>query len=239
MRPSRPLIALALGASLIVGSFSAHAATKVKPVCNLVIDPAGDGNGIDLGSTPYAPPAPQVRLPAEAAGPSIDALDLLSGDVATDKKRLTVVIRVKALATMATEAATGMTWGLYFTNGNTTFSVLAHTNPVGATNFDAAYSTPGINSLYAAGSVTGYFDLKKNEIHMTAPLELFEAQEDFKTGTKLTNINVLSGPEIAIPEATGKLGGGALLEGPTYYSDTTANGKPYALGAPSCVIPGK
>lgn len=226
MKLVRPAVALATLACL-AGGVTANAATKPKPVCNLVPDASGDANGVDLGSP----------VPATTAGSSIPALDITSVDVASDKKTITAVVRVKQLSAKSSTAPTGMSWNAQFTVGETTFFFGAHANPTGALSYDAAYESTGTNSLYANGSVTGVFDSAKNEVRITAPISLLE-QESIKLGTKITAIEGATGPEIAIPDATGLFGGGAILEGNTYISDTASGGKDYTSGALSCVKPG-
>ncbi|MDX6197655.1 MAG: hypothetical protein QOJ79_806 [Actinomycetota bacterium] len=209
----------------------ASAATKkaaVTPVCNLLTDAAGDGNGIDPGSP----------VPAQSGGPSNDAVDILSADVASDAKNITGVLRVKKLAATSSSAPTGMTWSVAFTVDTTTFSLAAHSDPTGAITYDAAHSAPGVNSLYGPG-VTGVFDTAKSELRISAPRELFAKESDLKPGTKLTGLSANAGPEVAIPDKAGAFGGGAILEGALYYADTASGGKDYLAGTPSCVAVGK
>ncbi|MCU1590745.1 MAG: hypothetical protein JWP11_2001 [Frankiales bacterium] len=226
----RPTVAVLVCASVAVAG-AAGAASKPAPpapVCNLLTDAAGDGNGIDPGSP----------VPAQSGGPSNDALDIVSADVASDAKTITGVVRVKKLAATSSSAPSGMTWSVYFTVDTTTFSLSAHSDPTGAITFDAAHSATGVNSLYGPG-VTGIFDTAKSEVRISAPRDLFAAESALKPGTKLTALTANAGPEVAIPDKAGAFGGGAILEGALYYADTASGGKDYVAGAPSCVVPGK
>ena len=233
MRAVRPLIAVAVGTSLVIG-FSAQAGVKVKPVCNLVTDAAGDANQLpsqDLSPVPATTPA---------GGPSSGPLDILSGDLAGDKKQLTGVIRVKKLSTTdPTFSPTGMAWDFGFVVEGQKLDLLANTDPTGKVTFAASYfdkTTMG-GSLYGSGSVTGVLDTVKNEVRITAPYDLFSAQATIKPGTVITGLTILTATEIAIPEATGKLGGGNLLTDGIGIDDASST-MTYKAGAPSCVKPG-
>lgn len=225
MKIVRPVVALA-ALGCLAGGVSAQAAGK--PVCKLVTDPSGDANGINLGSP----------VPATSGGSSTLAMDITSVDVASDKKNITTVIRVNKLAATASSAPTGMSWNAQFTVNATTFYFAAHANPLGTITYDAAYQSTGVNSLYAPGSVTGTFDTAKNEIHISAPIDLL-TQEVIKPGTKITGIAASTGQEVAIPDAAGVFGGGAVLEGNINIADEASGTKSYLSGTRSCVVPGK
>ena len=92
--------ALALG--LVSTTTSALAAAKPKPLCNLITDKAGDGKASGIIAS--------------------DALDILSGDVATGKKTLVGVLRMKTTNAKGDPAATlGMRMTLRFTVQGTTY----------------------------------------------------------------------------------------------------------------------
>lgn len=224
MKLVRTAAAAAAGLSLVIAGNSGAA---TKPACMLVTDAAGDSNGIALGSP----------VPATSGGPTTDALDITSVDVASDAKNVTAVLRVKKLAATSSSAPTGLGWTVNFTVNATTFSFAAHSNPVGTVTFDAAHSSVGTNSLYGAG-VTGVFDTTANEVRISAPVSLL-VQESFKAGAKITEIGGIAGQDIAIPDATGLFGGGAILEGTVNNADVTTAGQDYVAGKTSCVKPGK
>lgn len=223
MKPVRPLIVLALGASLLVVVGPADAAAKKpKPVCNLIKSPPGDAAVLGVGD------------------PNINTMDILSADIAADKKNVTAVIRVKKLATTApTGAPTGMTWRFGFKLEDFTFGMAAHADPTGAVHYDASYSSPGINTLYGA-DLPGRLDFARNEIHITAPTSLFAAQATIKPGKELTNLTALTAGEVSVPDKTRKVaaGGTVFQSAPLGYNNAKGSDG-YVVGTSSCVTPGK
>lgn len=220
MKITRVAIAVTLGVSALAAGH-ASAAVKVKPVCNLVTDAPGDAFFF------------------AGSGPTTDSLDVLSADVATNKHNITAVVRVKKLAaTDPTFSPTGLQWNFTFTAEGQDFTFTALTDPTGKPTYEASYSdkTTGQGNLYAGDTVTGVFDVAKSQITMTAPIDVLAAQADFKVGSKLTGLDAAAGRIIAIPEATGKLGGGSLLTLNPASNDDATSTKEYVVGAPSCVI---
>ena len=218
MKLVRLAVATALGASALV-AVQANAASK--PPCKIVTDAAGDAFLL-LG-----------------AGPTSNSLDITSADIAADKKRVTVVIRVKKLAAMdPTFSPTGQQWTFGFAADGTSFDLTAFSDPVGATTFQASYSAPTGGQIYGGG-VTGAFDLAKNEIRMTAELALFAAQATIKTGTKFTALSASAGAIVAIKDPAGVLTQGALLTLNPPANDTATSAKTYVVGSKTCVAVGK
>lgn len=234
----RPLVAVAVGSSLVLAGTAGAAtkpAPKPKPVCKLIVDAPGDANlipSIDFSPAPLTTPA---------SGPSSGPLDVLSADLAGDKKRLTAVIRVKKLAaTDPTFAPTGMEWDFGFIAEDQQFDLVASTDPTGKVTFAASYfqKTTMEGALYPNGSVAGVFDTAKNEVRITAPYDLFAAQATIKAGTVITGLTASTVTQVAVPEPTGKLGGGNLLTDGLYI-DQSDTKKTYKTATPSCVTPGK
>ena len=204
------------GSLLVVGTSQA----KVAPVCNLVTDASGDA---------VLAPIPE---------PSVDPLDIVSADVATDKANITGVIRVKKLATMSAQAPTGMTWDLGFTVDGVQVDLIAHAGPSGATSFDASYVDPTTGQgSYFAKAATGSFDLTKSEIHITASTDVVGTKAPMSKKTILTDFAVSAGPEVAVPDVNGTFGSTAFSDGVS--QDTATGSGKYLVGAPSCVVPGK
>ena len=196
MKIVRPLVAVALGVSFVVaGSVSA----KTAPACNLITDPAGDVTAV----------------------PS-DNLDILSGDIASNAKSLTAVIRVAKLATSDSTAPTGMAYNLRFqVDGDAaTYYLLSSNTPTTGQVFE--YGTVATNVLTKVGDATGVIDMAKNEIRITAPLDF----GGLKSGAKIGALQAFSQRRFV-----------ALLAGAdsTVIDDT----KTYKAGAPSCVTVGK
>ena len=221
MRLVRLATCAALSGSLLVVTTS-HAATKPKPVCNLVTDPPGDAALI--GS-----PSPD---------PSNDSFDITSVDVASDKTNVTAVIRVKALKATSSVAPTGMVWAATFAAEGATFTLQANASATGAITFDGSYKSTASNSLYGAG-ITGFFDTTKNEVRITAPLSLISAQSQLSAGTPITAIGARTAQQVLVTDVTGARGGGTQLSYAPLSVDATDPGQDYKAGTPSCVIPGK
>lgn len=216
MKLTRAAIAVTLGVSALAAGH-ASAATKAKPVCNLITDDAGDANLI-------------------GPDPNHDALDILSADLATDKKNVTAVIRVKKLATTdPTIAPTGMRWQLSFTQDGEIIALAAHASATGVITYDGSYKTTAEKTGHIyTGGFTGTFDATANEIHITAPVSLLSGQATLKPGTMLSDLaaDAYSDVSVQVPQA----GVGAADAIPI---DTATSAKPYAAGTPSCVTPGK
>lgn len=245
MKLARPALAIALAGS-VAGVGVAHAAAKPKPkpkpICQFLKDAVGDGNGHDTaGISPFPINGinSPVPMPAVAGGPSTDALDITSADIAGDKKNLTVVIRTKKLAAKDTSAPTGMRWALGFTAEETVFTLAAHTDPTGKISFDAAHYDPIKGGLLYGGGATGTFDTAKSEIHITVPTSLLATEATIKPGAVLSDVFVNAAPEVAIVDATGKVVDGAFFETTLTYSDTATAAAPFKVGTATCVTPGK
>jgi hypothetical protein len=176
--------------------------------------------------------------PTENAGPSNDALDIVSADVAADPNTITGVIRVKKLAATSAEAPTGMSWSVNFTIAGTPFSLSAYADPTGAVSYNGSYVDPKLGGQLYPGNLAGIFDTTKNEIHISIPTSTMAKQATVVNGTDISQINATTGPEILVPDPTGKLGGTILTDVPNTV-DQTANGKDYKVGTLSCVTPGK
>lgn len=246
MKHVRTAVALAAVGALLA-SGAASAATKAKPLCNLVADAAGDAAPtlkdvifpIEFTPAPIPPVQAPAGFPNVPLGSSTDALDVLSADLAANKKHITAVIRLKKLASTApTAAPSGMRWKFFWVADEVVFSMGAHADPTGAITFDAAYvDTLGRGNLYAGG-VTGSFDTAKSEIHLSASPSLF-AQANIKVGSKLSKLNVLTGVEAAISDKTGRVTSGAIYRTYPVTHDTADTAKTYVVGTSSCVTPGK
>ncbi len=215
----RPVLALAACTALAAGTGVAAAAPM--PVCNLVTDKAGDTNLYPVG------------------GVTSDALDITSVDVASDKRTVTAVIRVKKLALTDPKAPTGMTWGATFVVSGITLGLSGHTGPTGAPLFYASYTDPTTGGSIYAAPVSGTFDLAKNEVRMSAASATFARQATIKAGkTKLTEIGAVTGTEVLIPLPAGPFGN-TLFSDSEFPADEATGGKDYLAGTASCVTVGK
>jgi hypothetical protein len=156
MHRPKALIAFAL---ILAAAAPASAARKPPPkpkvrkaVCNLVTDPGGDA----------AYPAAQA--------PSQPALDIVGGDVVSDLKQVTAVIRLGGPG--AADQTIGWTMRFRFAVAGNAYYLAGSYDPVssavnGITYDWGIYDAKG--GLYKPqGHVGGKFDSTKHELHVTA-----------------------------------------------------------------------
>ena len=221
MRLARPtLVAVLVGSSLVVGAASA-ATSKSNAgttVCNLVTDPSGDAN-----SWFFTNPG----LPV----PNDDYLDILSGDLASDAKNVTAVIRMKAVGADSM-SPTGASVYFNFSVGNTPFYIAALLDSSGVATYEYGdFSGPSIQNRNTLGTATGHIDVARKEIHITAPAKGFRVP--IRPGTKLSGLDILAQHFI------GTRANPAYGWGPTPTADEATSAKVYKVGTPSCVTVGK
>lgn len=211
MRAVRPALVLALASSLL-GVGAAHAVTKPKPkpVCNLITDGSGDAS-------------------LQAPIPSDDSLDIVSGDLASDAKNVTAVIRLKDLAATSPAELTGRNY--YFL-----FSVPTAVNPIyfsyesdatGETgNFGALVpdDATGVGTYTRSGEATASLVPAKNEIHLSVPVSALSGLGKVKPGAKVTGMTISTTAVLGVLVAD---------------IDTAEAAKSYKAGALSCVKPGR
>lgn len=208
MIATRPLCALAVGLSLVaVGT--AGAATKTKPVCNLVTDPAGDANGFVLTGTPL---------------PSDDNLDILSADIASNTKKVTALVRLKALGTDAT-APTGGTIYFNFAFGDEKAYLSAVLDGKGGASFTAGHATGTPAQRHSLGGADGFVDTAAHTVRITAPINMWDTP--IAKGTKLSTFDVLAQRFL----------GTTTTGGATPTADEATSTAVYTAGAVSCVVP--
>jgi len=194
MTRTRRLVAVA--AVLVLASGSAAAAAKAKPkppppLCNLVTDPSGE-----------------VRTGNES-------LDIVSGDIATDGKTLTVVVRVKKLTAEDLTSPTGRFYELSF-----------NYNGAGQ-QINAVIGAAG--NKWANGKGSGTVDVAKNEVRIHIPIDSLIGRPALKPGALLTNLLVktdIGNPAPPFPTTLLALG------------DSAQGTKSYPINAASCVKPG-
>ena len=202
------------GALLAAGLASSAQAAKPKLPCKNMTDPTGD----------------VVFAQASNATAYEDAaLDLVSGDLGSDKKVITAVIRVSKLAVPASTSV-GTTYEMRISGpAGDPFTLWANLsasgNKFGVGTIDADPTGTGYppETATSTGTATGVVDLAKGEIRITAPYSAFSG---FKPGVK-----------VGIDTVIAKRG----LPGQFYgrYADDGAGSKSLPLGTPTCVTPGK
>lgn len=210
MRATRPALCLALVASVTLAG-AASAATKpkpkpAKPVCNLVVDDKDDASILTKQPT----------------------MDIVSGDVASNAKSLTAVLRLAATPNGQNPEG-GQSSRYYFEfnapgSDNPQYLVASVAFPTGDVTFRTGQITPSANGSTFTNDpvnpdVKGAF--ANNVLTMSAPLAAF-TRVKLTPGTKLTS---LKGETFALI--------GVLLE----PADEAVGSKAYTAGALSCVKP--
>lgn len=223
--------AIALVALVAPVAQAAGKTPKAAPSCNTITDPAGDTFAIRLQDS------------QGAYGPQDDSLDIISGDLASDGKVVTAVVRIKKLSRAISTSPTGLTVGLGFLIGTGDSVVrLQAALPTGQPDrFEVAVippdSVPNQPATFV-GTVTGVVDLAKNEVRISAPAAMLAPYGSLKPGTKLIPNDAESATASrAVPPITSTPGQPMTTRGP--FADIAAGGKPVVVGAPSCVVPGK
>lgn len=190
---------------------SASIAGAAPASCNLVTDDEGDATGFVFTDEDYLPNNPQ--------------LDLLSGDVASNAKTVTAVIRTKELALTDSQSPTGRAYYANFTADGTELYLAVRLDGSGAGLYSAGYID---GRRIGLGAATGVIDVAKKEIRISAPISLFAEQANLKPGRKITDLNLLAQRFI-----------GAAGAGATPSADAAEGGKAYTTGSKSCVTVGK
>ena len=226
-------VRLALVPLVAVGALiapMAEAAPKAKPSCMTITDPKGDTFAI------------RSQDAQGAYGPQEDALDITSADLASDGKVVTAVIRLASMSRAIATSPQGFTVGLDFRIGSSSDVVRLQGVAVqGGDRFEvsakAADALPNVPSTFV-GEATGVVDEKAGEVRIHAPAALLEPHGAVKAGTKLTPNEAESATASrGVPAITSTPGAPMTTRGP--FADIAAGGKTIAVGAPSCVVPGK
>lgn len=216
-------------AAAVVAVILSAAATSASaaPSCNVISDAAGDA---------------QVLV---TAAPSDDSVDIISGDIASDKNLLTAAIRVKKLAPSNPQAPTGQMYFLLFTAPGSAdvMFVSAGLFPTG-NEFSYGYQgvdpNTGVNTSYRLGDAIGVVDTDKSELRLSVPIGKFAERANLKPGTKLSGLlaegRKLYGQRVVPSQQVGPAR--APLGGVTLTFDS-GEGKSYVTGTPSCLAVGK
>ena len=204
---ARPALALALLPALLAAGAATAAPAKAKPVCDLIKDAAGDGAVVTASAD----------------------LDILSGDLASDGKKITAVLRLAGDPSAANpQALGGKNYYVSFTAGGQPQFLAAEFAPV----LGATYSTGFEEDVNGVGNKTSDTEpatgkVDGNVITITAPLSAFGGRASLKPGKKLSGLTA----EVFALVGTGATGGLLALA-----DDATGSG--YTAGAASCVKPG-
>lgn len=196
---NRRLATLA-AAALSAAALAVPASAASRVTCLQIVDPSGDGTVLGV--------APQGQ----------DALDILSGDVATGKRNLVAAVRVKSLN--AQTPVGGRQYAFGFTAGSA--YLLTYTVDIdGATR--AAVSQDNTATTI---SVDAAIDTASGTITWTVPRKSFAALK--KPGAKITGLNAKASYAIAMSLP------GSRTDFAT-PSDTASTGKSYSDMTPTCL----
>lgn len=222
----RSAAALAVALATIGG---AAQAAPVKKVCNNVKDGMGDTF------------AARTQDAEGVYGPQEDALDIVSADIASDGKFVTAAIRMVSMGTAQTSPyGKGYAFDFMLPSSPNVITLRAIVPNSGAPIFEASYKDPEVPNSPSTflGSAIGVVDDKKKEVRISAPVSLFASLGEIKKGT------ILAPPEDssasagrAVPVVPGVAG--APTPTRFTFADVALDAKPYKVGTPSCVTPGK
>ena len=211
MKLARPALAVALVAAVATSGVATAAVKKPapKPVCNLITDDAGDAS--------LQPPVP-----------SDDSLDIVGGDLASDGKNVTAVIRVKDLAATSPGAVTGRNYYFLFelpTAENPVYFSYEEDATGGVGKFGALVpdDSTGVGTYTSSGDAVATVVADKNEIHLTVPVSALAALGKMGKGVKASNLSIST----------------TLVRGVLVATIEDATGKSYVAGSKSCVTPGQ
>lgn len=220
-----------LASVLAVGAVAtASDAAPKGPSCNLIEDKKGDTFAARHQDIVHETSG------APSYGPQEDALDIISGDLASDGKTLTAVLRVVKLSESAGTSPGGLSFRVQFLAPTTAADEnlwLSARVGGGSTVFTAGYRAIQANLSTKLADVVGIFDSAKNEIRISAPIQTFDSRGGIKPGAKLTfgGLDQTASRFAAVNPVTGA--------DTAAFADVTSSDATYTVGAKSCVKPGK
>lgn len=213
------MIRRVLTTALVASTFTALSApSQASPAtCRLLVDSTGDTTATQPTGTDPAPGG--TLVPAEAS------LDLVSADLASNRRSVTAVLRVTHLSTPAPTSPTGSSYLLTFVLNEMQFTLYALRDVTGLQQF---LLLPGTAVGTDAVMVNGTFDTLHNEVRISASLEDFKQLGGrANPGTQATGITAFT------QRAFGAEGSYTFQN-----ADAATAKRSYRLGSPSCVTPG-
>ncbi|MCA1823494.1 MAG: hypothetical protein ABR520_00570 [Mycobacteriales bacterium] len=190
---------------------AAAAAAPAKPLCNLVVDDAGD-----------AAPLPFVPVPADPT------LDLLSGDVAGDSSWFTVVLRVADL-NPTPPPPFDYDYNFILSTGEETLQFAAAVTFGAPARYSVSADEQGFGIDHLGQSqqlpvrVIGSMSAARNEIRMSVRMRELAAHTHVRVRRAVGEFFLFAAQTVANTGAS---------------SDSASGRDPYRVGARSCVKPG-
>lgn len=224
MKARSALLAIVVLAAATAPAALAATRKAPKPVCNIIKDDTGDAGA------------------AEVPGDAND--DIVSGDLASDGRTITAVIRTAALAQPDPASPLGQGFYVRFSaRGSDKLLYLAARTYVTGTVFSYGYSAAdpatGVNTSYSLGAAKGVVDTAKKEVRVTVPVADFG-----KAGVKLVKGLKLLTPTAETQRMAGQgvvpsqeVGGNRIPLGGFSLIFDEASGASYVIGTPSCAKP--
>jgi len=223
------LAVVPLAAVLALSTAAVAAPTKIA--CNAIEDATGDTFAV------------RSQDQQGVYGPQEDAFDIVTGDLASDGKTVTAVVRVKKFSRTVASSPAGVVMGVDFLVGSGTDivslkAVLIQGQPDRfEASFKAGDAVANTPSTFV-GTVTGVVDEAKNEVRIHAPVAMLSAFGAIKKGTKLIpNANESAVVSRGVPPVTSSAGQPMTTRGP--FADIAPGGKSVTVGAKTCVAVGK
>ena len=202
-------------ASLLVLTVPSQGATRS---CRIAVDDTGDTVGL-MPSDGAAPPG-------SSAAPSDPGLDVVSADLASDRRVITAVVRVADLGNGTPTSPVGHAYLLTFVVNEQRFTMYAMQDTSGYRRFllvdGAEAGTTGV-------VVDGTFDRTHDEVRISAPLSAFgELGGHIPYGGHTTEMQVVTQRALGLQGSY------------TFQSADAASARvQYRFGSPSCVTPGR
>lgn len=216
---------------LVLGLVASGASSAPARYCKLLVD---DGK----------------ELPEEQAAPgSASDVTLLSADIATDARAITMVVRVRALPDVPTYVVKGATYRFGFSvspehhfygearlGARHVFELYNYTSPwYGADEMPEG--NVFVDRITYVGPAAGVVDTARDEVRMTVPISMLGLGPGLRRGTKINYLGASSmrthGDADVPPPGPPTFVG--------YHEDGLSGGKKlaYPAGAPSCVVVGR
>ena len=202
-----------LGVTALLALVPLSSASAISK-CPLITDQQGDAS---------APPA--VSSGANFLFKDEPAYDIVSADIASDRKVINMVIRVEKLANKAAGSPLGIEWRFDFTAGqNTLFAeVVSDSNDWGQKQGVSAYIGYVDGTSHYIKPTRAYLDMRHNEIRIRVPVGDYGTYAP-SIGTRLTNLIASAGRWYDVPGFT--------------YSETVdwaRTDNTYILGRKTCI----